>query len=49
LENSTSISGPKVKNTLNVDDFRPITILPTLSNALEYIVSDEIRTHVTEQ
>ena len=39
---------PKTQKILNVDDFRPISILPSLSKALEYIVSDQIRTHLTK-
>jgi len=38
----------KTQNVLNVDDFRPISILPAFSKALEYIVSDQIRTHLTQ-
>jgi len=39
---------PKTQDVLNVDHFRPISILPALSKTLEYIVSDQIRTHLTE-
>ena len=42
------IALPKTKQILSADDLRPISILPALSKALEHIISNQIRTHISK-
>lgn len=43
---ATVIPIPKVKNSKNVSDLRPISLLPTPGKALEHIIHDRLMSHL---